>query len=264
MTKKSVKTTSVAQAKAPLPFYRLIPNIITLMALSAGLTSVRFAIDERWMAAMVAILIAALLDSLDGAAARLLKSSSPLGMQLDSLSDFVSFGIAPSIIIYLWVMTPKVILGWAFCLIFAIAMALRLARFNVRAEEASRTTAKKKERYYFEGVPAPAGAILALLPLYASFEIGRAPLTYSPFAIGIWIAFVASLMLSQLPTYSVKGLHLPRKAILPVMGTVGAVLASLINEPWTTLVVISIVYLLSIPVCYFRVARKSSLSTTKK
>lgn len=253
-----VKRPKINRAREPLPFYRLIPNIITLMALCAGLTAIRFAIDERFMAAMVAILIAALLDSLDGAAARLLKSTSPIGMQLDSLSDFVSFGIAPSIIIYLWVMTPKVIMGWAFCLIFAIATALRLARFNVHTEEKNNTANKKTDKYYFEGVPSPAGAILALLPLYASFEIGKGTMTYSPIAIGIWILFVAALMLSQIPTYSLKGLRLQRKFALPVMGVVGAILASLINEPWTTLAVISVVYLLSVPVSYIRVSGKSS------
>ena len=148
---------------------RMIPNILTLMAMSAGLTAIRFALQERWEFAAYAILIAAILDTLDGRVARILKGSSKFGAELDSLSDFLSFGIAPAMMLYLWAMQDTGRFGWALTLLYAVACALRLARFNTQIEEPDAPAWTKN---FFSGVPSPAGAGLVLMPLILSFLIG--------------------------------------------------------------------------------------------
>ncbi|MEX2009644.1 MAG: CDP-diacylglycerol--serine O-phosphatidyltransferase, partial [Dongiaceae bacterium] len=150
-------------------FNRLIPNILTVLALCAGLTSIRFAFQERWEMAVFAIVIAGVLDGLDGRIARLLDGSSKFGAELDSLSDFLAFGVAPALLLYYFTMKSVVGIGWALALLFAVCCALRLARFNTKVDNADLPAWTGR---FFTGVPAPAGAGLALLPVFATFEFG--------------------------------------------------------------------------------------------
>src|SRR5579863_9649447 len=168
---------------------RLVPNVLTMLALCAGMTAIRFALNGNFQAAVYAILVAAVLDGLDGRVARLLKATSHFGAELDSLSDFISFGVAPATVMYLWTMSALHSIGWAIVLFYAVCCALRLARFNTQmgAEPAPHMAG------YFTGVPAPGGAGLVLMPLYASFEWGDW-IARSPYLGAVWIGGIAVLM----------------------------------------------------------------------
>ena len=225
-------------------FNRLIPNIITVGALCAGLTAVRFAIAEQWEFAMVAVVVAAILDALDGTIARLLKAASNFGAELDSLSDVIAFGVAPGLIIYFWSLSEIGGIGWAAGLFFAVCCALRLARFN--------STLETRPRYannFFTGVPAPGGALLALLPLLMSREFGDGFFRH-PAVTGPWIVLIALLMVSQIPTYSLKRLRVPQRYFLPMLVLIGLLGAGLAGAPWHTLLILSLVYLGSFPFSY--------------
>ncbi len=225
-------------------FNRLIPNIITVGALCAGLTAVRFAIAEQWEFAMVAVVVAAILDALDGTIARLLKAASDFGAELDSLSDVIAFGVAPGLIIYFWSLSEIGGIGWAAGLFFAVCCALRLARFN--------STLETRPRYannFFTGVPAPGGALLALLPLLMSREFGDGFFRH-PAVTGPWIVLIALLMVSQIPTYSWKRLRVPQRYFLPMLVLIGLLGAGLAGAPWHTLLILSLVYLGSFPFSY--------------
>jgi CDP-diacylglycerol--serine O-phosphatidyltransferase len=222
-------------------FSRLLPNIITVGALCAGLTGVRFAIAGQWEFAMVAILVAAVLDALDGTIARLLKAASDFGAELDSLSDVVAFGVAPALIIYFWSLSDIGGFGWAAALFFAVCCALRLARFNSTLE-----TRPPYAYNFFVGVPAPGGALLALLPLLVSQDFGDGFFRH-PAVTGLWIVAMALLMVSQVPTYSLKQLRVPQRMVLPMLVLIGLLAAGLAGAPWLTLLVISLIYLGSFP-----------------
>ena len=225
-------------------FNRLNPNIITVGALCAGLTAVRFAIAEQWEFAMVAVVVAAILDALDGTIARLLKAASDFGAELDSLSDVIAFGVAPGLIIYFWSLSEIGGIGWAAGLFFAVCCALRLARFN--------STLETRPRYannFFTGVPAPGGALLALLPLLMSREFGDGFFRH-PAVTGPWIVLIALLMVSQIPTYSLKRLRVPQRYFLPMLVLIGLLGAGLAGAPWHTLLILSLVYLGSFPFSY--------------
>ena len=225
-------------------FNRLIPNIITVGALCAGLTAVRFAIAEKWEFAMVAVVVAAIFDALDGTIARLLKAASDFGAELDSLSDVIAFGVAPGLIIYFWSLSEIGGIGWAAGLFFAVCCALRLARFN--------STLETRPRYannFFTGVPAPGGALLALLPLLMSREFGDGFFRH-PAVTGPWIVLIALLMVSQIPTYSLKRLRVPQRYFLPMLVLIGLLGAGLAGAPWHTLLILSLVYLGSFPFSY--------------
>ena len=225
-------------------FNRLIPNIITVGALCAGLTAVRFAIAEQWEFAMVAVVVAAILDALDGTIARLLKAASDFGAELDSLSDVIAFGVAPGLIIYFWSLSEIGGIGWAAGLFFAVCCALRLARFN--------STLETRPRYannFFTGVPAPGGALLALLPLLMSREFGDGFFRH-PAVTGPWIVLIALLMVSQIPTYSLKRLRVPQRYFLPMLVLIGLLGAGLAGAPWHTLLILSLSYLGSFPFSY--------------
>jgi CDP-diacylglycerol--serine O-phosphatidyltransferase len=224
-------------------FNRLIPNILTVGALCAGLTAIRFALDERFQLAVLAIVLAAVLDGLDGRVARLIGATSRFGAELDSLSDFVCFGVAPALMLYLWSFVGGGRFGWAMVLLFAVCAALRLARFNTTADDPDRPAWAGN---YFTGVPAPAGAGLALLPMIAHFEWDAA-LFRDPNLVATWLAVVAGLMVSRIPTFAVKRLRVPNRLVLPVLALVGSVVAGLAAEPWMTLVLVGLAYAGSIP-----------------
>lgn len=238
--------------RGPVGLHKMIPNLLTLTALAAGLTAIQYAINGRWEHAVGAIVIAALLDALDGATARLMKASSDFGAQLDSLSDFLAFGIAPAFFLYVWVLDDAGKLGWIATIIFASATALRLARFNVMQAEAARRPVWTKG--FFAGVPSPAGAGLALLPVFIWFEF---PGFFSSFAyasplVAVWTIFVAALMVSKIPTFSTKRIRFPAKMAMPVLALAAVALAALIHAPWTTLTILAFAYLASLPFSFRR------------
>ncbi len=233
----------------------LVPNAITAAALCAGLTGIRFAIAGDFERSVQAVILAGLLDGIDGRAARLLKAQSRFGAELDSLADSISFGVAPALIIYLWALQALPSFGWFAALAFAICCVLRLARFNARIDLADQP---HKSAGFLTGVPAPVGAGLAFLPIYLWIATGQEEFA-APLMVALWLALIAFLMISSLPTLS-WGRMRPRKNIrLEVIALVGLAVAALLIEPWFTLVAISVIYLLLIPVglvSYARVKRQ--------
>ncbi|SNY93048.1 CDP-diacylglycerol---serine O-phosphatidyltransferase [Cohaesibacter sp. ES.047] len=228
-----------------VPFRSIAPNLVTLLALSAGLTGVRMAIEGRFELALVSILAAAFLDGIDGRLARMLNGASRFGAELDSLTDFVNFGVAPAIILHVWILHAIPSIGWIASLLFAIAMVLRLARFNVALDEKNRPSWRKA---YFVGVPAPAGAFAVLAPIYV--ELAGVP-HYDAFAavVMLYTLFIAMLVVSSIPTFSGKtiGLRIPRAQVLPLMVGLVAAVALLFSYPWLVLSGFVLLYLLSIP-----------------
>lgn len=225
-----------------LPLNRLIPNILTLLALCAGMTGIRLAIVGKYEAAVTAIIVAGILDGLDGRIARLLKGTSSFGAQLDSLSDFISFGVAPAVMLYIWTMDSLQSFGWAVVLIFAVCCGLRLARFNTQIGAELPPYAYN----FFTGAPAPAGAGLVVVPMIASFEFGDTVFR-SPWLNAVVILAVAALMVSRVPTYAMKRFRIPSEWVLPTLLGVGAFAAFLTTEPWPTLLVVGALYVGSIP-----------------
>ena len=229
-----------------LPVNSLIPNILTVLAVCAGLTSVRFALAEQWQFAVMAIAVAAILDALDGRVARLLKGTSKFGAELDSLSDFVSFGVAPALILYRWTMSELGGMGWIIVLAYAVCCGLRLARFNTALEDPDEP---EYAANYFTGVPAPAAAGFALLPMMFSFQVGD---DFFRLALvnAVNLAFVAFLMVSQIPTFSFKKMRVKKESVLPVLIVVGLLGAVVASYPWFVLTAICAVYLAIIPISW--------------
>ena len=229
---------------------RMVPNILTLLALCAGMTAIRFALNGNFQGAVYAIIVAGVLDGLDGRVARLLKATSHFGAELDSLSDFVSFGVAPAAVMYLWTMSALHSVGWAIVLIYAVCCALRLARFNTQlsAEPASPVAG------FFTGVPAPGGAGLVLMPMYASFEWGDW-IARSPYLGAVWVAGIAFLMVSRIPTLSLKKFRVPHHYVMPTLLGVGLLAAFASTLPWPTLFFVGLLYLATIPLTVRAAAR---------
>lgn len=223
---------------------RLIPNILTLLALCAGVTAMRFGLQGEWAKAVIAILVAAVLDGLDGRIARALGASSRFGAELDSLSDFVSFGVAPAFVVYLWSLQTGGGFGWALTLLFAVCCALRLARFNTALESEEPQPAWAKN--FFIGVPAPLGGLLILLPLILGLET-ESDFFAHPVVNGLVIIAISGLMVSRMPTPAVKQVKVPGRYVGFVLLGVGAFAAFLISTPWITLGVSGLAYLLAIP-----------------
>lgn len=227
-----------------LSINRLIPNILTLLALCAGMTSIRFGLHEKWEAAVGAILLAGVLDGLDGRIARLLQGTSKFGAELDSLSDFLSFGVAPAMLLYFWTMQSAGGFGWALALLFAVCCALRLARFNTMLGEPDLPPYAYN---FFTGVPALAAAGLAMLPMVLQFQLGGG-FFQSPVVVSLFLLGVSFLMVSKIPTFSFKKVRIPHPWVLPTLLVVGVVAAFLVTEPWLTLSVVGLAYLGSIPI----------------
>lgn len=225
---------------------KLIPNMITVMSLCSGLSGLRFALNEQWTLAVGAIAVAAILDTLDGSMARLLKGQSKFGAELDSLSDFIAFGVSPALILFLWSTQELKSFGWMAALFFATCMALRLARFNTKTDD---PTLPPFTYRFFTGVPAPAAAGLGLLPLILSFEVDFGFLHQPHFLAG-WQVVVGLLMVSQVPTYSFKGARVPQKLALPLLIGFGLCIAWLVSAPWQFFSALLFAYLLSLPLSY--------------
>jgi len=232
---------------------RMVPNVLTLLALCAGMTAMRFAMGGNFEGAVFAIIAAGIFDGLDGRMARLLKATSSFGAELDSLSDFVSFGVAPAAVLYLWTMSELHVLGWVIVLFFAVCCALRLARFNAEAT----TEVPPYAAPFFSGAPAPAGAGLVMIPMFLSFEWGDG-FFRSPYLSAVTITGIALLMVSKVPTVSLKRIRVPHHMVIPTLLAFVVATAFLTTAPWPTLMVVGVVYLGSIPLTirsYYRLKR---------
>lgn len=236
-------------SRSQVPIRVLIPNIFTLLGLCAGLTAIRMAIEHRWDLAVAALVFAAFLDGIDGRIARLLKASSRFGAELDSLADFVNFGVAPAIIIFNWALDDLRSMGWIVVLVYAVCVALRLARFNVALDNPDLPAWKAG---YFVGVPAPAGALVLLLPIYAQ-DLGLHLPSLTPLAL-VYTLAIALLMVSRVPTFSGKmiGQRIAREYVPPVFVAAALFMALLLTYPSLTLALGSVIYLAMIPVSAYR------------
>lgn len=229
--------------RKPPHLARIIPNAITITALCTGLSAIRFALMERWELAVSLILIAAILDAMDGRIARLLRADSHFGAELDSLSDFISFGVAPAVVIYLYSLQVWKGTGWALALFFSTCMALRLARFNTSIDAPMPEWTKG----FSVGVPAPAGAVLGLLPLMVSFAL-EISFQATPLLFAISLLLSGFLMISRIPTFVLKNVRVPHPFVRPLLMMVAVFMAALFSVPWWILSIGTIIYLLSIPV----------------
>jgi CDP-diacylglycerol---serine O-phosphatidyltransferase len=221
-------------------FGKILPNAMTLLGLCCGATAIRFALDSDWKAAVVAIVLAAIFDAIDGKLARLFHVDGAFGAQLDSLADLVSFGIAPGVLVYMWTLYHAHDAGWAFALIFCACSAIRLARFNVESADHEAASA------YFTGVPTPAAACLILLPMLLGFQFKGDAFNH-PWISAAVIALTSWLMISRVPTLSLKKLQVPPRLKAPVMFAAVLLLCSALIWPWATLTMGLIMYLASIP-----------------
>jgi CDP-diacylglycerol---serine O-phosphatidyltransferase len=228
-----------------IPVRILVPNVVTLLALCAGLTAIRLAFEDRYGLALAAVVFAAILDAIDGRLARFLKGTSRFGAELDSLSDFVNFGVAPALILYFWGLHGLKSAGWIAALVFAICVGLRLARFNVMLDDPDQPAWAS---HFFVGMPAPAGAITVLLPIYASF-LGLPRSAALTWLTLVYTLGIASLMVSRLPVFSGKrvGTRVTPELVGPLIVVVVASFALLIAYPWIVLTIGTLAYLASLP-----------------
>ena len=234
-----------------LPIRAMVPNAITSAALCVGLTGIRFAITGEWEKSVLAIIGAGVLDGIDGRVARMLKAQSRFGAELDSLADAISFGVAPALILFLWSLREMPRLGWYAALAFAVCCVLRLARFNARIDLDEQP---HKSAGYLTGVPAPVGAGLAFLPMYL-WIVTRWDVFRDPRWVGAWLLVIALLLISNLATLSWGAIR-PRRSIrLELLLVAGMLVAALINEPWLTLIGISALYVLMLPVGWISYAK---------
>jgi len=233
---------------------RLIPNVLTLAALCSGLTAIRFGLQGEMRLAVIAIIVAAIFDALDGRVARRLGVTSRFGAELDSLSDFLCFGVAPALVLYLGSLREAGSLGWIVVLMFPICSALRLARFNTAL--VSDTPPPAWTGSFFTGVPAPAGALLALMPLMVSFEIEAAWPRHA-LVVGIVLVAVGGLMVSRLPTFSFKKGRVPRHLVLPALLSAALVMTVIASSPWIGLSLLGLGYMALIPFSWMAYRRQA-------
>ena len=223
----------------------LIPNLMTVAALSFGLTGLRFAFSGKWVEALAMLILAILFDIIDGRLARLFKSTSQFGAQLDSLSDAVVFGVVPAISLYLWGLQPASKIAWAATLFFCICGALRLARFNSELQEDG-----EHSKVFFTGIPMPASAFLAMMPLVAYLEF-----SYEFFrdwkVISFWMVLVGIGTISTVPTYAGKRLRLPRYTAIPLLSSFAILASAIFVKPWLVWTILGVVYVAHIPVVFF-------------
>lgn len=224
----------------------ILPNMFTLVGVCIGLTSIKFAFDERFGLAIICIIVAGLIDGLDGRIARLIKGTSQVGKELDSLTDVISFGVAPAFIMYFWQLNTLGRVGWLICLIYVICVALRLARFNVNSE-----TQSSWKSNFFEGVPSPAGGIIVLLPLiYSKSELQFINFDYGYF-VPILFILISILLISKIPTYSFKKIVVPRRLTIFLLFGVVLFFGLLLIYTYNVIVISSILYLALIPFSFF-------------
>lgn len=235
----------------PVPFIKLIPNFLTILGLVVGVSSLRFALDSRWELAIYCIIVAAVIDGIDGRVARMLNATSPFGAELDSLCDFANFGLSPAFLIYLWSFQQYEykVLSWASMLLFIACMALRLARFNTSIMQEKQD---KNSQRFFTGVPAPCGALLVVMPMILDFEISTVlgiDIRSHTVLIDIYIAIIAFFLASRLPTISTKNIHIKPEYLSLAMIIFVTVIINMIIYPWYSLPVFAVLYIITIPIC---------------
>ena len=225
--------------------YWLLPNILTVFGLASGLTALRFAMDGRWAGTIILITAAAVFDALDGRTARKLQTQSAFGAALDSLSDVVVFGVVPAFCLFIWALQGAGTMAWTATLFYAVAIALRLARFDSELPDLP-----EYSKNYFTGIPAPASGFLVLLPivLHLQFEL---PIASEPLWVSSWLVLIGAGAVSSLPTFAGKRAKFPVASVVPVLAVIGLMVAAVMTEPWITYIAIVLVYGLSIPVSCF-------------
>lgn len=244
-----------------IPMRMVLPNLVTVLAICAGLSGIRFAFENRFEPAVVMVLLAAFLDGIDGRLARMLKATSKFGAQMDSLADIVNFGVAPALVLYAFLLDRAGSPGWIAALLFTIACGMRLARFNVLAEDNDQPAWQTE---YFVGVPAPAGAVLVMLPLYLYFlRLGLEPTRTAAFVATGFTVLIAFLLVSRLPVYSGKSVKVPGDKVLPVILAVVLYILLLMAYPWYTLTASVGAYLLFLPFSVRAYSKRARLEGEK-
>ncbi len=236
----------VGNNEFPLNF--LFPNLVTITSLCFGMSAIKYGLDQRWEICIGLLVISAFLDGMDGRLARMLNASSKFGAELDSLTDFINFGVAPALILYFWALESFPIkgLGWAISLTYAISVAFRLARFNAMQGE------EKEESSFFEGIPAPCGAGLAVVPVMLSFDLDIHLFQNNPIYLSGYLLAIAFLMTSEIPTPSIKNVHIRSSLVFPLLFCSTVFIALLIIKPWIFLPIIGAFYILIIPVAIIK------------
>lgn len=247
------KDTPIKKARSTFPLAKLIPNGLTLVAFSLGLTSIRYGLNGQFDMALLCIIGAAFLDSLDGRIARLLKAESPMGAQLDSLADLMNFGLAPILVLYMWGLQELDRLGWLVLLFYGACCALRLARFNASLDDPDRPIWM---RQFFVGMPTPAAGLLVLSPIWLELGYGM-DLRNVPMAMTAFSMAIAMLMVSRWPTYSGKGMttRVPREYVLPIMVAFGFMAAVIFTFPWQSFSLVAVAYIISLPFSFMSYRR---------
>ena len=230
--------------------YWLLPNILTISGFVSGLTALRFAMDGRWAGVIVLVSVAAVFDALDGRTARRFQTSSAFGAALDSLSDIVVFGVVPALCLYLWALQGAGTIAWWATLFYAVSIALRLARFDSEL-----TDPPEYAKNYFTGIPAPAAGFLVLLPIVFDLQF-KLEIVQEAKLISAWLVLVGAGAVSSLPTFAGKRMKLPVSSVLPVLATIGLLVAAVVTEPWLTYMVVVLTYALSLPLSTLRFIRQ--------
>lgn len=247
---KEQETTQESMQNDYSPLIKLLPNLVTLSSICIGLSAIRYAIDSNFIMATSFLLLSGFMDGIDGRIARYLNSSTDFGAQLDSLADFVNFGVVPSFIIYMWVNSYFDIKGidWAMVLFFTICSAIRLARFNV--DLGKEVVNPIVEKYFFKGIPAPCGAAMSMLPMVLTYEFGDG-FYNDPILVINYTMVLAILMASRVPTISIKKIPIKNEFVYLTLIILGSIVIGLILKPWFTLSIIGTTYAISIPITIF-------------
>ncbi|MHC5306793.1 CDP-diacylglycerol--serine O-phosphatidyltransferase [Bartonella sp. LJL80] len=247
--------------RSPIPMRYVIPNVITILAICAGVSGIRLAFEHRYESAILMVLLAAILDGVDGRVARLMNGSSPFGAQMDSLADVVNFGVAPALVVYSFVLDQAHQVGWIAALVYCVACCLRLARFNVMLDNADIPGWQKE---YFVGVPAPAGALLVLLPIYLG-TLGLEPGVGWALLFSLYTVVIAFLLVSRLPVWNGKsiGQQLRRDIVVPVMLVIVIYVGFLATYTWQTLLVTAVGYMIFLPFSVIAYRKRARLEAAR-
>ncbi len=245
------------------PFSNIIPNIITVMSMCAGLSAIKMALSQNWDLAVLAVLISVFLDAMDGRVARLLGVTSRFGEMMDSFSDVVTFGVAPAIVLYLLSVHKMGNAGWVAVLFFSVCMALRLARFNTSLIETELNNELIEKKEFFVGVPAPMAAMIGMFPMICNLHY-KNEMLISPFIVFIFMIASGILMVSRIPTISIKKIYISQKMILPLMLCAVLAIGAIYTEPWLSLTVVIFCYMVSIPIIALKIRKLKKIQNNTK
>lgn len=271
MARNKKSSSQVNEQMNLLPIAKLIPNIVTIIGMCFGLFALKFAMNQQWEVAVIFIVISGFIDGMDGRLARLLNATSNFGLELDSLSDFFNFGVAPALLLYLWKTQEIKGIGWAVALFFVISQALRLARYNCSQDEKDDEELSIIRERFFIGIPAPLGGGLSTAPMMIEFFMNKhfPSMQFSIPAefIIVYLVFISYMMVSRIPTISVKKIKIKRSYSLPALSVIAMIFIAMILEPWFTLPLIGAIYLLSIPfsmLAYYKTVSKKEEKVQKQ